>query len=108
MTGEDAMLLAMAPISSVIFSLYVYRVYSFKTPSKSKIERARFGRFGYYILSKIKSLSVIGPILLSIGFLLSALYSIYDIQIYYFNGIAFSISGFLMIWLCVSWDILTK
>lgn len=108
MKFDEILLVALAPISAVIMSLYAYRVYSFKLPSRTDLKRAKFGAFGEWILKKINLFKFIGPSIFAIGMTFSAIYGISNAIIFFNASVVLCIVGLLLIWLCVSWDIFIK
>lgn len=108
MTVDEITLLAFAPISAVIFSLYAYRVYSLKIPSDNYIRKSKYGDFGSLLMRQVRIFIWIGPAILALGFTSTAIYSITNKSIFLNASIVLCAIGVLLVWLCVSWDILAK
>lgn len=108
MTVDEIVLVALAPISAVIFSLYAYRVYSFSIPSDNDLRKYKYGNIVSFLMRKVRIFIYIGPTILAIGFESAAIYSINGRSIFLHTSIVLCAVGVLLVWLCVSWDIFTK
>lgn len=54
MTVDEIVLVALAPISAIIFSLYAYRVYILNIPSDNDVRKSKYGNLGSFLMRQVK------------------------------------------------------